>query len=71
MTVTENAAATGCSSSGSGESPSIVVTDCWSACTASTVHDFTDWPSSSTVHAPQDVVSQPMLVALSPSTSRR
>ena len=54
-----------------GDSPSSVVTDCPSACTASTVQDFTDSPSTSTVQAPQEVVSQPMLVALSPTTSRR
>ena len=66
-----NAAATGCSCSGRGESPSIVVTSAPSACTASTVHDFTDSPSSSTVQAPHDVVSQPTLVAVRPSTSRR
>ena len=57
-----NAAAIGCSSSGDGESPSIVVTSAPSACTASTVHDFTDSPSRSTVQAPHDVVSQPMFV---------
>jgi len=32
-----------------------------SACAASTVQDLTDSPSSSTVQAPQEVVSQPML----------
>ena len=37
-----------------------------SACAASTVHDLTDSPSSSTVQAPHDVVSQPTLVACSP-----
>ena len=51
--------------------PSSVVIDPPSACAASSVHDLTDSPSSSTVHAPQDVVSQPMLVALRPRTSRR
>ena len=66
-----NAAGIGCRSSPSAESPSNVVTDWPSTCTASRVHDFTDSPSSSTVQAPQDVVSQPMLVALSPTTSRR
>jgi len=40
--------------------PSTVETSRPSACTASTVQDFTGWPSSSTVHAPQWVVSQPM-----------
>ena len=42
-----------------------------SAWTASTVHDFTDSPSSSTVQAPQDDVSQPTFVPVSPSCSRR
>ena len=40
-------------------SPSIVVISCPSAWTPSTVHDFTDSPSSSTVQAPHDDVSQP------------
>ncbi len=43
-------------------SPSTVVTSRPSACTASTVHDLTGTPSSSTVQAPQWVVSQPMWV---------
>ena len=47
-----------------GARPSIVVTSVPSACTASTVHDFTDSPSSSTVQAPHDDVSQPTLVPL-------
>ena len=47
-----------------------VVTSRPSAWAASTVQDFTDSPSSSTVHAPQEVVSQPMLVAVKPATSR-
>src|SRR6202034_199642 len=38
---------------------------------ASTVQDLTDLPSSSTVHAPQDVVSQPTFVAVRFATSRR
>ena len=42
-----------------------------SAWAASTVHDFTDSPSSSTVHAPHDVVSQPTFVPVRPSVSRR
>lgn len=64
---------TGCSGrpSEAPSRPSIVVTDCWSAWTDSTVHDFTASPSSSTVQAPQEVVSQPMLVAFSPTVSRR
>ena len=35
------------------------------------VHDFTDSPSMWTVHAPHDEVSQPMLVPVRPTTSRR
>jgi hypothetical protein len=42
-----------------------------SACAASIVHDFTDSPSTSTVHAPHDDVSQPTLVPVSPHASRR
>ena len=34
------------------------------------VHDLTERPSSSTVQAPQDVVSQPMCVPVRPSRSR-
>jgi hypothetical protein len=41
-----------------------------SACTASMVHDFTGRPSTSTVQAPQLVVSQPMWVPVSPSPRR-
>ncbi len=51
--------------------PSTVVISCPLAWAASTVHDFTDSPSSSTVQAPQEVVSQPMLVAVRSATSRR
>jgi hypothetical protein len=42
-----------------------------SAWTASTVQDLTDWPSISTVQAPQEDVSQPTLVPVSPRVSRR
>ena len=52
-------------------SPSMVVTAEPSACAASTVHDFTDSPSRWTVQAPQDDVSQPTFVPVSPTTSRR
>src|SRR6185295_9473290 len=52
-------------------SPSMVVTSAPSAWTASIVHDFTAWPSTSTVHAPQREVSQPTWVPVSPQTSRR
>src|SRR4051794_41786363 len=48
----------------------MVVTADPSAWAANIVHDFTDSPSSSTVHAPHDDVSQPTFVPLSPSASR-
>ena len=51
--------------------PSIVVTLAPSAWTASTVHDFTAWPSMSTVHEPHWLVSQPTLVPVRPRVSRR
>ena len=51
--------------------PSMVVTSLPSACTASTVHDFTDSPLRCTVHAPHDEVSHPMLVPVRPRASRR
>ena len=43
-----------------------MVTSRPSACTANIVQDFTGVPSSSTVQAPQLVVSQPMWVPVSP-----
>src|SRR5205085_2609952 len=49
----------------------IVVTAAPSAWAASMVHDFTDSPSTSTVHAPHDDVSQPILVPVSAQASRR
>src|SRR5581483_4888344 len=52
-----NACCTGCSAP-SVARPSIVVTSCPSAWTASSVHDLTDSPSRSTVHEPQDVDEQ-------------
>ena len=52
-------------------SPSMVVTSQPSACTASIVQLFTDSPSTSTVHAPQLDVSQPTLVPVRPTSSRR
>ena len=55
----------------SSASPSIVVTSCPSAWTASTLHDFTLRPSRCTVHAPQLLVSQPTTVPVFPSFSRR
>ena len=45
----QKASCSGCSVP-SGASPSIVVTDAPSACTARQVHDFTATPSISTVH---------------------
>src|SRR4051794_10945766 len=63
------AACIGCSSP-LRASPSMVVTLAPSACTASTVHDFTDSPSRWMVHAPHDDVSHPMFVPVSPATSR-
>src|SRR6266545_7369416 len=60
----------GCSPS-ADSSPSTVLTSCPSAWTAKSVHDFTGTPSSSTVHAPQLDVSQPMWVPVRPSVPRR
>src|SRR6185369_3328925 len=51
-------------------SPSTVLTLQPSAWTASTVHDLTGCPSSSTVQTPQCDVSQPMCVPVSRSSSR-
>ena len=51
--------------------PSIVVISRPSAWTPSTVQDLTDSPSSSTVQAPQEDVSQPTFVPVRPSRSRR
>src|SRR5690625_2471432 len=53
------------------DSPSIVVTSCPSASTANIVQDLMPRPSTSTVHAPQLVVSHPTTVPVLPSTSRR
>src|SRR5581483_454567 len=50
--------------------PSTVVISAPSACTASTVHDFTVAPFISTVHAPQSVVSHPTCVPVRSSPSR-
>src|SRR3954469_16578378 len=50
--------------------PSTVVIARPSACTPNTVHDFTGVPSSSTVHAPHEVVSHPMCVPVYPRVSR-
>src|SRR5947209_7211937 len=48
----------------------MVVIEWPSAWTPSRVHDLTDSPSSSTVQAPQDDVSQPTTVPVRPSRSR-
>ena len=48
-------------------SPSTVRTSWPSAIAASTVHDFTGSPSSSTTQVPQLLVSQPQWVPVSPS----
>src|SRR6056297_1296588 len=52
-------------------SPSTVVISAPSACTASTVQDFTDLPFMSTVQAPQWDVSQPICAPLRFRFSRR
>ncbi len=52
-------------------SPSMVVTERPSACTAKSVHDFTAAPSSSTVQAPHWLVSHPTWVPVSASVSRK
>ena len=49
----------------------MVVISMPSAWTASMVQDFTDSPLTNTVQAPHDDVSQPTLVPVSPTTSRR
>ena len=51
-------------------SPSTVPISAPSAWTASMVHDLVGAPSTSTVHAPQCVVSQPMWVPVSARSSR-
>src|SRR6266550_1053656 len=67
----QNASWIGSSLPPSGATPSIVVTDEPSACAARHVHDFTATPSSCTVHAPHWLVSQPILVPVRLSVSRR
>ena len=64
-----NASCIGCSSP-SVARPSIVVMSVPSAWTASIVQLFTDSPSTWSVQAPHDDVSQPMLVPVSPTVSR-
>src|SRR5689334_13915745 len=64
-----NPSCTGCSLPPCSR-PSTVVTVQPSACTASTVHDFTGWPSRCTVQAPQWLVSQPTCVPVIAKFSR-
>ena len=59
---------TGCSSLGQPR-PSTVVSSWPSVWTPNSVHDFTGRPSSSTVQAPQPVVSQPRCVPVRPRIS--
>ena len=68
--LSQNASWIGCSVPGAA-SPSMVVTDAPSAWAARHVHDLTASPSTSTVHEPHWLVSQPILVPVSPSVSRR
>ena len=65
-----NPAWIGCSSPLAAK-PSTVVTSPPSACTASRVQDFTARPLTTTVQAPQLLVSQPTWVPVRRSTSRR
>ena len=65
----EKPSCTGSSSLGV-PSPSTVVISCPSAWTASIVQDFTGVPSTSTVHAPQLVVSHPRWVPVNARPSR-
>ena len=64
-----NPSCSGCSSLAPA-SPSTVLISRPSTWTASIVQDLTALPSTSTVHAPQFVVSQPMWVPVSPSPCR-
>ena len=66
-----NACWIGCRSSAPELSASIVVTSRPSTSAASTEHDLTVSPSSTTVQAPQLPVEQPTCVPVRPSCSRR
>ena len=66
-----NAACIGCSVPSAAASPSIVRTLAPAACAASTLHDLTARPSTSTVHAPHWAVSQPTCVPVSARSMRR
>ena len=66
-----NASCTGCNVPSGPPRPSIVTISVSSACAASSVHDFTDSPLSSTVQAPHELVSHPMFVPVRPRVSRR
>src|SRR5258708_7234563 len=61
----------GCSGAPSAASPSMVLTSCPSAITASVVQDFTALPSRCTTQAPHCEVSQPTWVPVSLKFSRR
>ena len=65
-----NASCMGCIWLSDGARPSMVMISAPSAWTASMVQDLTDSPSTNTVHAPHEEVSHPMLVPVSPTTSR-
>src|SRR5262249_27355075 len=60
-----------CSAPSAPAMPSMVRISLPSACTAKTVHDLTDLPSRSTVHAPQWLVSQPICAPVRFNCSRR
>src|SRR6202047_556920 len=66
-----NASCIGCSGAPSAASPSIVLTSCPSAITASVVQDLTALPSRCTTQAPHCEVSQPTWVPVSRRFSRR
>src|SRR6266404_3904614 len=66
-----NASCIGCSGAPSGARPSMVLTSCPSAMTASVVQDLTALPSTCTTQAPHCEVSQPTWVPVSRRFSRR
>src|SRR6201998_4030811 len=66
-----NASCIGCSGAPSAASPSMVLTSCPSAITASVVQDFTALPSRCTTPAPHCEVSHPTWVPVSRRFSRR
>ncbi len=60
--ISRNPSCSACSVPSGLAMPSMVRDRAPSACTANMVQDFTDWPSRSTVQAPQWLVSQPICV---------